>query len=405
MGRRIKTIFTIGALTCAFSFSAFLLSAFAGEWLVSDGQARYIGDDGAPVVDAWMEIDGALYRFDAYGAPIKDAWVEIDGARYRFDADGALITDAWAQVDGAWYRFGTDGAMLTGWYGSGPGLYWLGEDGTMATAGHRIIGGTAYDIAENGVCTPDPLYSGWVQDGRGWWYLDRGGSYPAATWFYWQGDWYHFDGDGYMQTGWLQDGAQTYYLSDSGAMVHDATLNIGGANYTFDSSGASASSFKAPVYIPPDDEKSDLHRQLDSIADGIIAQITDDSMTQRQKAAAIYYWIRGSVHYVGTPCTRDWVLEAYNGITRRRGNCFVYFSLSVEMLSRIGIPSIEVIRSTDADHYWNLINLDGAWYHFDTTPRGSGGDFLFWTDAQMLSYSARHYNCFAFDRSLYPPTP
>ena len=68
-------------------------------------------------------------------------------------------------------------------------------------------------------------------------------------------------------------------------------------------------------------------------------------------------------------------------------------------------PSIEVIRYTDNDHYWNLTQCDGQWYHFDTTPRSWGGSFCLLTDAEMLAYSHAHGGCFEFDRSLYPPTP
>lgn len=142
------------------------------------------------------------------------------------------------------------------------------------------------------------------------------------------------------------------------------------------------------------------------MADAVLAGIVNDSMTQRQKAEAVYAWIRGSFRYSGHSATRDWVQEAYQGIRRRHGDCYTYFAVSQELLTRCGIPCIEVIRYTDNDHYWNLVQLeDGSWYHFDTTPRRAGGYFCLWTDAQMLDYSARHGNSFAFDRSLYPPTP
>lgn len=120
---------------------------------------------------------------------------------------------------------------------------------------------------------------------------------------------------------------------------------------------------------------------------------------------AIYNWVRGNIRYSGASATRDWVQEAYQGLRLRRGDCFTYYSVSQLLLSRAGIAGIEVVRSTDNHHYWNLVNIDGSWYHFDATPRRAGGYFFLWTDDQMEQYSRQHGGCFTFDRRLYPATP
>lgn len=98
-------------------------------------------------------------------------------------------------------------------------------------------------------------------------------------------------------------------------------------------------------------------------------------------------------------------MGAYEGLLRRRGDCFTYYAVSVELLSRVGIPSIQVIRSTDNNHDWNLVAVDGNLYHFDATPRSSGVEFSLLTDSQILAYSAIHGGSHQFDRNLYPPTP
>ena len=128
-------------------------------------------------------------------------------------------------------------------------------------------------------------------------------------------------------------------------------------------------------------------------------------MSERQKAEAIYAWVRGNFRYAGHSASRDWPSEAYRSLRSHHGDCFSFYSAANALLSRAGIPSIEVIRSTDADHYWNLVRVDGNWYHFDTTPRSVGGYYCLWTDAQMNAFSNRHKGCFHFDASLYPRTP
>lgn len=252
----------------------------------------------------------------------------------------------------------------------------------------------------------------WKQDEKGWWYEYGGpsgrGRYPASQWLQIGSEWYYFDENGYMKTGWVETDGKQYYLDETrGAMLSDTTAILGGVKYEFDSTGAAASEwpYKSPVVIPPQEQKSDVHKALDSMCDNVLSGIINDSMGDREKATAIYSWIRSNFRYNGHSATRDWVQEAHQGIRKHRGDCYTYFAVSQALLTRAGLPSIEVIRNTDNDHYWNLTKVDGVWYHFDTTPRSWGGTFCLLTDAQMEAYSAAHGWCFAFDKSLYPPSP
>lgn len=252
----------------------------------------------------------------------------------------------------------------------------------------------------------------WHQDEKGWWYGSAGpagsSAYSKSEWEWIDGEWYFFDESGYRKTGWVDWNGASYYLNpENGAMLHDGQFTVDGISFTFDSSGAADRtwSFKNPVAIPPEEEKSETHKAMDAMCDHILAQITHEGMSEREKATAIYYWIRNNTSYSGRSATRDWVEEAYQGFRRHHGDCYTYFAMAQALLTRAGLPSIEVVRSTDADHFWNLTMVDGAWYHFDTTPRSWGGSYCLLTDGEMDALSRAHRNCFAFDRSLYPRTP
>lgn len=54
----------------------------------------------------------------------------------------------------------------------------------------------------------------WVKDGKGWWYQEDNGSWPANQWKQVNGQWYWFDSNGYMATGWRQIGGTWYYLME-----------------------------------------------------------------------------------------------------------------------------------------------------------------------------------------------
>ena len=248
----------------------------------------------------------------------------------------------------------------------------------------------------------------WVKDEIGWWYQYPGSGYPVNQWEYINGSWYHFGPTGYMDIGWYTENGVRYLLDPTnGNMYQNCQAVVDGFTWDFDETGAATreTSYRSPVVIPTEEEKSETHKIVDAMCDDILAGIINDAMTERQKLNAIYWWVRGHFSYGGHSATRDWVQEAYQGLRRHHGDCYTYFAVTQALLTRAGFPSIEVIRYTDNDHYWNLTQCDGQWYHFDTTPRSWGGSFCLLTDAQMLAYSRAHGGCFAFDQSLYPPTP
>lgn len=351
-------------LICSLMYS---MTAFAGGFSFDGDRITYVNEDGSRVTGWLQDGDGKWYHFDEDGYA-SVGWYEENGKRYYFRiGSGSMIADRTITLDGAVYRFDGDGAST------------------------RL---------------PDH-YVGWMKDDRNWYYRLSDGRFVTDGWKMIDGTWYFFDNEGYMKTGKLERGDAFYYLKEDGAMAREETLTIDGIPYEFDRSGAGTATwpYKPITVIPPEEEKSELNKTLDRMCDQILAGITNAGMTKRQKAEAIYSWIRGHFRYAGNSATRDWVQEAYQGLIRRRGDCYTYFSVSQALLTRCGIQSIEVIRYTDNHHYWNLVNCGDGWYHFDATPRARGGYFCLWTDQQMLTYSAYDDGCFTFDLDLYPRTP
>lgn len=334
-------------------------------------------------------------------------WMQ-DGGRTAYELeDGSRPKDTWMELEGSWHYFDDQGFCRTGWYVDGQGKrFWLDGDGVLAVNTVRRIDGKFYAIDENGYCTEQKNYSGWVQEEGGWWFRRPDGSWPMAEWMEFNGEWYHFDDQGYVQSGWFEENGNRYWLDMYGKMLRDTEMVIDGIRYGFDRSGVSAREVKEPVEIPPEDQKTELERAVDAMADQVLAGIITPEMNDHQKATAIYYWVRRNMSYsAGTGNIGDWPAAAYEGFRRRRGHCYTYYSVSLALLSRAGIPSVEVIRETDFDHWWNLVYVDGEWLHFDTTPRRLGGDFCLLTTAQLFAYSDTHDASHVFDVSQYPATP
>lgn len=147
--------------------------------------------------------------------------------------------------------------------------------------------------------------------------------------------------------------------------------------------------------------------EVASLADGVLADITTEDMTLKQKAKAIYDWTRQNIGYINTSEKDSWTNGAYQGFTEGQGDCFVFFATSKALLTQAGIPNIDIEKSdtSESRHYWSLIDCGDGWYHFDTTPRYGGGNFFMLTDAELEEYSVSHDNSHIFDHSLYPATP
>lgn len=144
--------------------------------------------------------------------------------------------------------------------------------------------------------------------------------------------------------------------------------------------------------------------EVNAMADSVIAGIITPEMGEREKITAIYNYVRNHVKYINSSAKGNYVRAAYEGLVDGKGDCYVFASTSKVLLTRAGITNMDIEKiPTKTMHYWNLVFVDGGWYHFDTTPRKDRPVILMWTDAQLMDFSARHNNCHDYDHSLYPP--
>lgn len=140
-------------------------------------------------------------------------------------------------------------------------------------------------------------------------------------------------------------------------------------------------------------------------ARAILERITTSSMDDMDTAWAIYRWARSNISYIGDSDKSDWLSGAHQAFVLGRGDCFVFFAACKALLTAAGIENLDIVKSniSHSRHYWNLVKVNGGWYHFDATPRvGEGDDFFLLTDAELAAYSDSHGGSHVFDPSLYP---
>lgn len=126
--------------------------------------------------------------------------------------------------------------------------------------------------------------------------------------------------------------------------------------------------------------------------------ITED-MSDYDKCVAIHDSLSGTVQYdtellaaLNTSFTFDWGITAYGAMINRDSICQGYADAFDMLTSMLGMNCIQIYGSGDGvPHNWNMIELDGQWYHVDCTfdDMFAGNDgtsakaYLFASDSQM----------------------
>lgn len=154
-------------------------------------------------------------------------------------------------------------------------------------------------------------------------------------------------------------------------------------------------------------EKTVSQEELDQVIDKILSEITTDDMTIGQKAFAVYNFIRDKMVYVNDSNKKDYIGEAYRGLTKLRGDCYTFYAATDALMRAIGADTIQVHRKYNTTrptaHYWLKVNLGTGWYHVDTCNLGPRNFNAFMrTDKE---FTDRAPTFWMFDSSLYPASP
>lgn len=173
--------------------------------------------------------------------------------------------------------------------------------------------------------------------------------------------------------------------------------------YTAVDSDGNVASITTTVTIKPINTQA-----VNALADEVLSTIIKKSMTDRQKARAIYDWCRENLKYSTTTSHLMGYFNkaAYSGFTKHYGNCYTYYAVASALLTRAGIYNIEIQRNDpDNPHYWNLVKMDGKWYHLDTCPQPSPHklEVFLLTDKQVRAFELDYY--YDFNAANYPATP
>ena len=142
-------------------------------------------------------------------------------------------------------------------------------------------------------------------------------------------------------------------------------------------------------------KKKTSYGNVDQLASRLVKKLTRSSDVET--ARAIFKWAHKNIHYVHNASKLTGKKAAYYGLTKHSGNCRVFAWTCKILLDKAGIRNMIVSRyPVTTRHYWNLVYMNGGWYHCDATPFRDHPKLYFkLTDAQL----DKHHK---FKKSKYP---
>ena len=126
----------------------------------------------------------------------------------------------------------------------------------------------------------------------------------------------------------------------------------------------------APTYTMDAAEYAATDAAIDAEEATIIAMV-DPSMSDWEKALFVHDYICAHYEY-------DTTLSYYDighFVTTHTGVCQAYSIFYRDLLIALNIPC-DYASSDEANHIWNMVELDGEWYHIDVTSDDPTADLL-----------------------------
>lgn len=162
------------------------------------------------------------------------------------------------------------------------------------------------------------------------------------------------------------------------------------------------------------DDKSTLTEDelvLYDVAVNWLNENITEEMTDIEKCTAIYEYLSGNVQYstellnaLNTSYTFDLGITAYGAMVDNLTICQGYADAFDMLTSMLGMNCVQIYGQGGGEpHNWNMIELEGNWYHVDCTwGAGFGGVDGRCTWAYLFSSDAQLGRTHSWDRERFP---
>lgn len=132
----------------------------------------------------------------------------------------------------------------------------------------------------------------------------------------------------------------------------------------------------------------------------LVPQIIDVSMTAKERQLAIHQWLIDNLEYDKSFKN----IDAYSALTTGKTVCGGYATLYSVMLAEAGIESKIVTgrnihNPSPLGHAWNLVKIEGKWYHADATWGDNEGREMYYYNKSDGDFDRKGYY---WDKTQFP---
>ncbi len=146
---------------------------------------------------------------------------------------------------------------------------------------------------------------------------------------------------------------------------------------------------------------SDRDKETLDMAKAVLDEAVTDEMSDYEKEEAVYRWLTTRLH-----STAGILNVIYTGNTENDNPhdvlknhdavCVGYATTFRLLMQMLGIEC-KVVHSTDLGHSWNMVKLDGEWYHTDCYMDSDNGEYANFNMDDELCASSHNW-----DRTFFP---
>lgn len=114
---------------------------------------------------------------------------------------------------------------------------------------------------------------------------------------------------------------------------------------------------------------SDTDKETLNMASDVLGEIIKDGMTDYEKEKAVYEWITENIStddgaMTVVPTTQDNGDNPHGVLKNHKAVCVGYATTFRLFMQMMDIPCM-VVHNSEKYHSWDLVQLDGDWYHVD----------------------------------------
>ena len=137
---------------------------------------------------------------------------------------------------------------------------------------------------------------------------------------------------------------------------------------------------------------SPLHNDIYKAAMELVETLRGENDTET--ALNIFTWVHSNISYQSVYEPLTFEEAVYEAFTKRSGDCYVSYACCKMLLDCAGIPNMTVLRYpvNYNGHFWNLVKLDGEWYHCDSTMFMKHQSLYFEMTDQQIADSRHQFN-------------